>query len=492
MNSSGILHAGSNEPSHPQDLDDIEDSEAWHNPDMFSSDFYRPQDDVTRGVSMGESVHLHDLQPNITDLFAGTDFYRDDMTEELSGGALGFSKKFVSADDSSALGKNCMPLVRGFTEIDLPPDVPGGLHFKFEVNTLLVVSAQPHEIMNAMLEFLTTKVPADIIKVRKPSETNFQKCSIKAEVISRSLACTVKIRFYRMSGELPAFAVEFQRHSGDSLAFNTTFQEAATFLTLRFGSEAVVTGGSDKDLARLQAAFHGRPGESSGIVDSLEAGVPARGADENHEEDEEDEELFLTDLAYHEKDERPKGPKKMNLASKVAPLLDMAGLSGSPALRAEAATALADLARDGQAAACLCTERAFEAFKQLLDAACGDDGEATSSTTVDYHTALLLERLAGCPEAVPCFVEHGILELVLRKVQSLQSREVGSLAQRQLVKAFSRAAPRCAVALDGPTRESLHAGLLATESGFEDSVLQAKDATARLEFQEALLALKTS
>jgi hypothetical protein len=371
--------------------------------------------------------------------------------------------------------------VKGFKEIDWPPEIPEDPHFRFEVTTVLVPSERPYEIGNHLLEFLSTQVVSSNTKVRTPSDTSQQKCSIIADVFSQNLMCNLRVQLYQnpaadqVPGEGATFAVEFQRRSGDSLAFNHTFQQAVEFLKARMGLgnlflPAAAAGSPHPPtrspsyrivrLSDVEEPEEQMPRKNDGIFDfdALD------GPDEDDDIVEQDVDLGLLPALGLEE---------------VAPLLDMASLNGSPALQAEAATALAELAGDDQAAEVLCTERAFTAFKQLLGVV--NDGEAAWATAVGYPTALMLERLAQHSAAMSFFAEQGILELILKKVQS---KELDALVQREFARALAFAVPRCAKALDGPAREALRAGLLSATSG--------KDPTLpREQLQEALIAIRT-
>lgn len=466
-----------------------EDTETWRKPATFHGDFYRAdQDEVERGVTMADSVHFighPHLEDDAHDFFLGP----GKISEELSQGTLGFSNKLGSLNDSPYLESGLIPLVNGFIETDWPPDAPGDPHFTYELTTVHVKTGRPCDIGNALLDFLTTQVLSCNIKVRTPSETKLQKCSIKADVFSGNLVCTIKIRMYKnpdpepqrktaavfaaevhqfFHSQLPTeqttFAVEFSRRSGDIVAFNSTFQQAVRFLKARMGVDALLLSIVPSAPASLGCASFVAPDFAEEAEDC--AGRP-----------------LLLDLL----DERlAPGPDE------VAPLLDMAGLDDLPALQVEAATALAELAKNSQAAACLCTESAFDAFKQLLGGA--DDSEARiTSTAVEYYTASALERLAELDVAHPFFAEpgeHGILRIILKKVQS---KKLDPRMQRELAKILSIAVPRCKDLLDGATREALRAGLRGAVSGkgstSEGAFAKAQEVAVGRELREALFAL---
>merc|ERR1719238_2353373 len=122
------------------------------------------------------------------------------------------------------------------------------------------------------------------------------KFSIKLDVFADSMMCTMKVRVYNQgSGQ---FAVEFQRRTGDTIAFCATFQKASAYLKRFF-----------------TMADHSSPAEASPMLISFEPPMLPEG------------------LAQ----------EQMNEAD-LLPLLDMTGLVGAPWLQAEAAVSLSKMA----------------------------------------------------------------------------------------------------------------------------------------------------
>jgi len=359
-----------------------DEAETWRETG-FSGDFYRESDNVVRGVSMAHGQVGGVLQEPFKGCVEG-DFYRepDDILKGVvAGGMSGLGMgsglgsdvyagyhpglyedfpvgqslgKFGPYDyeEDGCIGKGQLPsIMKGvarFSEADSPPDKPEDEYFKFETTTQTVNSDQPHEIGNAVQDFLASKVTSSVTKV------NCKKFSIKADVFVGSVMCTLKVRVYKTDAS--AFAVEFQRRSGDALTFSDTYKQAVAYLKGCFGPAS---------------SFSQAAGERVELAPQLKRAA-----------------LDKAD---------------------VSPLLDMASLSELPSIQAECATALSDLAQDFESAQALCTARAFGEFKKLLQ---------SDQLDVAYPTACLLLRLVQCPEASPCFADGGVLPLVLEKVRA--------------------------------------------------------------------------
>jgi hypothetical protein len=199
--------------------------------------------------------------------------------------------------------------------------------------------------------------------------------------------------------------VEFQRRSGDSVAFNQVYQEAS---------------------AQLQKYDNGT---DSGKV------PPAPPLFES---------LLL-----------PRDPAVVSLnEDDMGPVLDMANLAGSPQLQAEAATVLAGLAVESLPI--VLSTVVFQSIAGLMEA---------SSAEVANSTAHLVHQLAQHDEAVSFFIEHGILPQMLKQTASPDlsakcrfeyAQAVNSVSQRlpkeishrmvaDLLEATSRCASECIV-----------------------------------------------
>jgi hypothetical protein len=440
-----------------------EPEEGWQNPVWTpTGDFYREPDDVVRGVQFG---NLSDPVRHPAGI--AHDFYHDSadlkshalLPDSLGSGCGGLLpssdpdlfpeasfKAFGSGYDPDELTSpkyhSTFDLPHRFVPGDEPPFPPTDEYWKYEVTTLHVKTAGPHEsykIGNHLLAFLHEQVVSSIRKVRSPSETNFQKFSIKADVFIENIMCTLKIRVYRDTREGWYF-VEFQRRSGDCVSFNTAYQNACTYLRTRLGASA----GWPDSFAPVQP----QPQQHDGTMGTMGVVVSQ---------------------------------------DEITPLLDMASMKQMPSLQAESATALAGLAQDNTRATLLCNNKAFDQFKNLL---------VSNQTVVAYPTARILFALAQCAEATRYFAEQGILPAILDKVRS---EGTSALVQKHLMQTLSIAVARCvpllsdmevgvlldglsAAAKAGPAKEGLDTeGEKAFYRSLQDtkSTLQYKQAAAR-------------
>mmetsp|Transcript_84565 Transcript_84565/g.217876 ORF Transcript_84565/g.217876 Transcript_84565/m.217876 type:complete len:466 (-) Transcript_84565:139-1536(-) len=394
-----------------------DEAEQWRGGPSFSGDFYRDDENVVRGVSMahGQVGALHEP-------FKGVDgdFYRepDDLLKGVTTGSMsaymggmdaglgsdlyqGFSPDgfYEGFSDMKSLGKGCsynyedgiggcqLPSVMdpktkrapSFKEGDVPPPKPVDEFFKLETTTLTVRSDRPFEIGNCLEDFLATKVTSSVSKV---STTKF---SIKADVFGSSVygcsgMCTLKVRVYGTDADV--YAVEFQRRSGDCLTFNNSYQQAVVHLKGVFAQPS--------SFLQMQA---------------VDAQLP---------------QLRMPALSGCSLDQ-----------AEVAPLLDMASLTELPSVQAECATALSDLAQDFESAQNLCSMKAFDNIKKLLQ---------TDQLDVAYPTSRLLLFLAQCPEAAPFFADGGLLPLMLEKVRS---KSTGELVQHKLAQVLHATIGQC-------------------------------------------------
>jgi len=114
-----------------------------------------------------------------------------------------------------------------------------------------------------------------------------------------------------------------------------------------------------------------------------------------------------------------------------------------PALKAEAAASLSNLASDDQEASCLCNGRAFDGFKELVQ---------SSQDSIVYPAACTLSALAGRPEAAPHFVDQGILPVVADKIRS---KSTSNIVHLELVKALSTIAAKFPEEVSNEIMESL-------------------------------------
>lgn len=108
---------------------------------------------------------------------------------------------------------------------DVPPAVPLDPLFRLESTTIVIdgsSSADAAALGNGLLEHLRTEASAKVRKVSRP------KFSVKAHASCGDLSCELKARLYRQKDG--SCAVEFQRRSGDSIAFGGVFRRAADHL----------------------------------------------------------------------------------------------------------------------------------------------------------------------------------------------------------------------------------------------------------------------
>jgi len=391
----------------------------------FPGDFYRVQDDVTRGITMDAGDLSHMQEPSSKN---GGDFYMEpDVIKGVSMGAvfdghldyMGKPEMFgmdaglaaTSLWGAGSMHANSAVFSLGFErfqESDKPPCAPDDTFFQFEATTLFAKSRSPADIGNSVLDFLASQVLSSITKVRR------HKFAIKADIFVENRKCTLKVRVYSERGE--QFAVEFQRRSGDSLAFQSIFCQAKKHIQSSF---AVVCGGnSDLEASREQHD------ENSAVTEST-AG-----------------------------------------SAGLQPLLEMAGCIDTPSLQAEAAVALANTAQDRSLARSLCSSEAFTEFLKLLQA---------ESVDVLYPAARLLGSLSELPEAGKFFAEGGILPTMLLKVSC---EDACSLVRLQLAEAFCAAVSRSADFLPLSTAEELSRGLV-------DAMQKTEDVPIRRNLQEA-------
>lgn len=383
------------------------EGEAWG---PFGGDFYREPDNVVRGVSLAPGSvaagggAFGGLGPpgcfGEGDLYGGAAEGPETLLCECLPDLLGPARKLGGAlpgllGGRFAEGGPGGRLLAGaaparFEEADRPPKAPADPFFRLQTTTTYAVCDRPHELGNALLDFLGRGGALAAAAVTKVTREKF---AIKADVFMGSTMCSLKIRVYGQREE-DNYAVEFQPRSGDRMTFANAYQEASKFLGTRFVSPT--------------------------------SGPPVGG---------------LLAAAAHA------GLCSDDAGSAVLPLLDMANLVHMPALQAEAATALADLAQNVQVAAGLCTGPAFEAFKLLLQ---------STQTDVAYPTARLLLLLAQYPEAIPCFADGVVLPKLLDKVKS---EATSSLVRRELAAVLNAAISRCAGALGNAASADLLSAL---------------------------------
>jgi hypothetical protein len=348
-----------------------EDAEEWRSP-AFSGDFYREADNVTRGLTFPTSDDPG-LPGSAFGKFADSNFYHepDDLLKGVTIGELIppplYSSNEVDLGYSSTLAGKFDVKSERFSETDVPPGVPPDSFFQLNLTSVYVTSHMPAEIGNTLLSFLGEQ-NSIVTKVRH------SKFAIKADMFVDMMMCSIKIRVYSQgSGQ---FAIEFQKRTGDAIAFQNTFQKAVAYLKPRLN---VVGAMEAPPLAPIQPL-----------------GVPAG---------------FV--------------PQETDLM----PLIDMMYLAGTPSLQAEAAADISKMAAEGQSS--VWNPYVFQGIGELL---------RTSSLDVAHPTSRLVLQLSQQMEAAPLFATQGLLRAMLEKVGSqdtnaevrrLLSQAVLAAAQRQ-------------------------------------------------------------
>jgi hypothetical protein len=293
-------------------------------------DFYREPDDITRGVTLS-SFDFDNI---------------DDVWDPKLSGSFDTSKLI---DAPSSIG-NSRRLISRFQELQEGRGVPEDPFFFLEQTTQFLEGASPSKAGNIVLDFLEKEIPSVITKV------NDKKFTIKAEAFHSGQACQIKVYIYQQKS---GCAVEFQRRSGDAIAFGGIYRKASEYLRERMhgGPHAVAT-------------FSTVPGHldpKGPCVQCTPAGLSGEAAEED-----------LTILLQM--------PRQ------------------APHLQDEIASTVLHVAEEGQNLAAWCKPEAFDVLVELLD---------SERFAAAYPAAHLLARLADIPEAQPHFLGRGLLKLVL-------------------------------------------------------------------------------
>lgn len=169
-------------------------------PALFG-DFYNEPDDVMRGLTLPA---YHDL---------------------------GFANEFQKGERDQ---ENVDSQIQEFQVTDVPPVLSDNVKAFLGCTTLELSEDSPVTVGNNIVAFFQNEVDAKLEKVSR------KKFTIRAEVISLSLHCDIKVRIYGMGqGSL----VEFQQRSGDILAFQHLYRKASGYLqgfrTLEVASSSV-------------------------------------------------------------------------------------------------------------------------------------------------------------------------------------------------------------------------------------------------------------
>lgn len=159
----------------------------------LAGDFYCETDDVVRGVTI----------PGDETGFGPSQSY----------GGCPFSKFELLAGSHNPRQE--------FESTGIPPALSEEVKTYLEATTLQLSNCLPATVGNDLLTFLRERVNAQVEKV------NLKKFTIRAEVLVEGFACNVKVKIYQH--EQTTF-VEFQRRSGDAVAFLKFYHKASGYL----------------------------------------------------------------------------------------------------------------------------------------------------------------------------------------------------------------------------------------------------------------------
>jgi hypothetical protein len=121
-----------------------------------------------------------------------------------------------------------------FDVCDRPPRAPTGKYsgLSATMHKVKLVKDHPSRLGNSLLkfasEFLSSQsIFAELLKPI-PSKAHKTKYSVKLLTFVQSSWCQAKVRIYEESTDM--YLIEFQRRSGDSLAFNSVYRAAEKYL----------------------------------------------------------------------------------------------------------------------------------------------------------------------------------------------------------------------------------------------------------------------
>jgi hypothetical protein len=270
---------------------------------------YDYDDDVLRSISLPADFDPASMSSGMPLI---GDFYSQDV-DVCRGLAMGHCDFMTGEESMSEFGLpgfdcDSRPDKQAhFSYGDVPPALPVDPDFRLEGTTVVIENSSPERIGMGLLNLLKQEAAATITKVSRI------KFSVKAYVHVDGLSCDVKVRVYRQE---VGFAVEFQRRSGDVLAFRRLFS-----------------------LAKEHLNFYSASPEQDAFIDVHRPTVmqaPVAGQERSSKE-----ELSIT------------------------PLLEMARCTSALPLQAEVAEALAACASDANLSWQLSTPDAFEVREKL-------------------------------------------------------------------------------------------------------------------------------
>jgi len=296
-------------------------------------DFYREPDDVVRGVSLDSFAFDFDSYDNHS--------------------AQWESLKVI--DESTRSSPSLHAQAYRFHALQEGRSVPDDPFFLLEKTTQYLAEVSPATAGNHMLGFLEQSIPSSITKV------NDKKITIKAETFHAGHACLIKVYIYRQQS---GCAVEFQRRSGDAIAFLRTYEKAADYLSEHTGSQGC-----------LPSPVHCEPSLAS-------SSAPAQPS-------------------------APQMPLPVEFSEGTAVLLQLA--QEAPHLQEEIASSILGIVDEesSQYLAEWCKPEAMEVLLQFL---------ASDRFVAAYPAARLLARLADLPEARSHFFNQCLLKSVLARL----------------------------------------------------------------------------
>jgi len=285
----------------------------------------------------------------------------------------------------------------------------------FEPNTIFLQESKPADAGNRLLTFFDAEVDARITKI------NRKKLSLKVEAcMTLAVACVMKIRiFQRESGSA---ALEFEKCSGDTVAFNCLFRKARQHLCSPAGlvKTAVV------DEVAMSAPLPPPP-----VISTCS-------------------ELLNIRQQGQEEEDKAYGHESSLLADIHAPLFNIVENTQDPALQAEAATALSLVVQD--------KNMALEFFKLPANLNICHKLIENRDFRVSCPMAKVLCTMTqhSHPDIVSCFCQ-GRLVVILSMVQALASTSQPLL--EPLLRAFGCMVNCCAYSLRREKAQELAAAL---------------------------------
>lgn len=170
----------------------------------LDGDFYPESDDVVRGLT-----------------FTCRDDIGLDTDNESDNGK-------IVAQEKSPVSPY---LIRRFRAIDIAPFFSDKIDRHFAATVLRLDQGSPVTVGNHMLKFFEQVVNARM-------QVNHKKFTMRAETSSQGYHCDVKVRLYQNGS---GCVVEFQRRSGDIVAFNRLYRQAVVYLQTSADLQATCT-----------------------------------------------------------------------------------------------------------------------------------------------------------------------------------------------------------------------------------------------------------